>query len=201
MKIVREEGPGRSQGFDYCTLSPDAAGKARASADRIRERLRRTLEDIIQVGFDLAKVKAVLGHGSFYRWLADEFGWTERTAENYMAVAERFGSNSEIISDLTILPTAAYLLARPSVPQEARDAAVRRARKGELITLARAQEIVAASRIQEESSQVGVEQLEPKLANALERYRQRWNPKDASRFVAFLREFADAVERKMKELN
>jgi hypothetical protein len=37
-------------------------------------------------------------------------------AQNFMSVAERLGPKTEIIANLTIQPTAAYLLAAPSVP-------------------------------------------------------------------------------------
>jgi hypothetical protein len=51
-----------------------------------------------------------------------------------------------MISDLGIQPAAAYLLAAPSTPDEARQAAVERAQPGERITTAVAKEIVATSR-------------------------------------------------------
>jgi hypothetical protein len=40
-------------------------------------------------------------------------------AQNFMAVAGAFGPKTDIIADLAIQPTAAYLLAAPSVPDEA----------------------------------------------------------------------------------
>ena len=96
-------------------------------AERIRQTVKRTIEDIIAVGNDLLAVKESLDHGQFGAWIRAEFGWTDRTARNFMAVAEQFGAKSEMISDLKIAPTAAYLLASPSAPDEARQEAVRMA--------------------------------------------------------------------------
>jgi len=36
---------------------------------RVRERLRRTAEDILAIGEDLIRAKALVGHGSFGAWL------------------------------------------------------------------------------------------------------------------------------------
>ena len=56
-----------------------------ASADRIRERVKKTVEDIIDVGNDLLAVKEALPHGQFGPWLKAEFGWSERSAQNFMS--------------------------------------------------------------------------------------------------------------------
>jgi hypothetical protein len=88
-------------------------------------------------------VKKALGHGRFQAWLAAEFGWSERMARNFMAVAARF-AKSAIIADLPIEATAAYLylLAAPSTPDSACQAAIARARTGERITTRIAKEII-----------------------------------------------------------
>jgi len=101
-------------GFDYAILDSSVADKLRSTAKSIREKVKRTIEQIIEVGLDLLKVKDALPHGQFGPWLASEFGWTDRLARRFMDVAEVFGPKSDIISDLAIAPTAAYLLAAPS---------------------------------------------------------------------------------------
>ena len=103
----------RPKGFDYSSLEAQLAGQVRSTAERIRQKVKKTLDDLIDIGNDLKRIKDSLNHGQFGRWLQTEFGWTERTARNFMAVAEHFGK-TEIISDLQIQPTAAYLLAAPS---------------------------------------------------------------------------------------
>lgn len=184
-------------GFNYDLLEAKIAEQARSSAQRIRDKVKRTIQDIIDVGNDLLAVRTALPHGQFGPWLAAEFGWTERTARNFMAVAERFGPKTEIISDLTIQPTAAYLLAAPSAPDEAREAAIERAEAGEQITTAVAKEILAEARKKSRPRRrkaVPAEKLGERLFKALERYRERWNPKELSELARQLREFADALE-------
>src|ERR1700730_8676906 len=133
-------------GFNYDLVEPKVADKLRSMADRIRQKVKKSLENIIEIGNDLTAVKEELPHGEFGPWLKAEFGWGERMAQNFMSVAERFGTKTEIIADLTIEPTAAYLLAAPSVPDEARQMAVERAEAGEQITTSVAKEIVAETR-------------------------------------------------------
>jgi len=120
-------------------------------------------------------------------------------AQNFMSVAERFGVKSAIIADLTIQPTAAYLLAGPSVPDEAREKAVERAEAGEQITTAVAKEIVAETRKKKrprrQKSQPA-EKLSGRLGKVLERYRERWDPKEMAELARQLREFADSLSGK-----
>jgi hypothetical protein len=181
-------------GFDYAPLQPKTAEKVREAAQRIRETVKRTIEDIIAVGNDLLSVKESLDHGQFLPWLRAEFGWTERTARNFMAVAEQFGPKSEMISDLKIAPTAAYLLAAPSAPDEARQKAVERAEAGEHITPKLAKEILAKERKKTPRKKRGGQQLDDHLAKVLNRLREGWSQKDLGGLAEKLREFADSLE-------
>jgi len=73
-------------------LVGDSADKVRSSAQKIRRMVQKTVEDIIEVGNELLAVKEIVGYGNFGAWLRLEFGWTDRTARNFMAVAEGFGA-------------------------------------------------------------------------------------------------------------
>jgi hypothetical protein len=180
--------------FDYSPLEKKTAEQVQSAADRIRQSLKRTIESIIEVGNDLIAVKEVLPHGQFGPWLRAEFAWTERTAQNFIAVAERFGPKTEIISDLRIDPTAAYLLAAPSAPDEARQVAVERAEAGEHITPSVAKEILAKERKKPVRRKREAGDLTEKLTKALSRFRERWNPKELSELAQQLREFADSLD-------
>jgi len=126
-------------GYSYSQL-PDSVGKVvRTLASNIKARLKKTAEDIIATGRDLIVVKESLEHGEFGKWLDAEFGWKERTAQNFMRVAEVFKSAK--IADLPIRQSALYLLSQPSTSQDARDAAIDRAKKGESVSVAVAKEI------------------------------------------------------------
>lgn len=95
-------------GFDYAALPVDAALNARAAAERIKLRLKRTVEDIIEIGRELTAVKAELPHGEFLPWIAAEFEMDKRTAFNFMSVHERFGGKLGIIPNFK--PTILYAL-------------------------------------------------------------------------------------------
>lgn len=181
-------------GFDYSLLKPSVANQIRTTADNIREKIKQTLEDIIEVGHDLWRVKQTLSHGQFGPWLLAEFGWSDRTARNFMAVAEQFGPKREIISDLHISPTAAYLLAAPAVPFEARQVALDRAQSGEKITVAVAKEILGKARKSKPRRAPVPWRIKwQRLTNTFDRFRENCNPKDVAKFAQQLRRFANTL--------
>ena len=111
-------------------------------------------------------------------------------------MAEGFGPKTEIISDLQIQPTAAYLPAAPSVPDEARQAALARAEAGEQITTAVAKEIMAETRekLPKRKTVEPAENLRLRLTRTMERFKAQWNPTELREFARQIREFADKAE-------
>ena len=103
--------------------------------------MRRSAQDIIDIGQKLIDVKARLGHGHFGGWLEAEFQWSRPTATRFMQVASRF---SEIVHGEQFEAKALYLLASPSTPDDAVEEALERAEAGEKITFNIAQNINAA---------------------------------------------------------
>jgi hypothetical protein len=183
-------------GFNYDRLETKVADKARTAADRIRERIKKSVEDIILVGNDHLAKKEALPHGQFLLWLKAEFGWSERSAQNFMNVAAKFESAKS--ADLPIQPSAAYLLAAPSVPDEARKKAVEKAEAGEEITFAAAKNIVVEARKKKRPRRLKAmpaEKLAKRLMTVLERYRDRWDQKELADLARQLREFADSLYR------
>lgn len=132
--------------FDYASLEPTTRDDVRRMTGEIRERIKRAASDIFAIGERLIAIKTRLGHGHFGAWLRDEFDWDERTAQRYMAVAERF--KSDTVSDLRFGTKALYALSAPTVPEAARVEAVTRAEAGEEITHKTAQELIAKHRPQ-----------------------------------------------------
>lgn len=65
-------------------------------ADRIRKLAADVTRGIIEIGNELIAAKAEIGHGNFTEWLKENFDWTDRTAQNFMRVAERFGKNENV---------------------------------------------------------------------------------------------------------
>lgn len=120
------------QKFDYDSLDQETSTFLQQQTSEIRSLMRRTAEDIFNIGQKLLNVKEKLGHGKFGTWLSIEFGWTERTAQQFMNVARQF--KSENFSDLQLAPSALYLLSAPSTSVRARQEAIERATTGEFIT-------------------------------------------------------------------
>lgn len=119
--------------FDYAALPVDAALTARAAAERIKLRLKRTVEDIIEIGRELTAVKDQLPHGQFLPWVAAEFEMSQWTANQFMNAADRFGDKLEIITNLK--PTILYSLAAPSTPESVVTQAIEHVESGEKVTI------------------------------------------------------------------
>jgi hypothetical protein len=55
-------------GFDYALIEGEGVAEwVRSSADKIRQLVRRSLEDVIRVGEELLSVKEALPHGQFLK--------------------------------------------------------------------------------------------------------------------------------------
>lgn len=113
-------------------------------ARRIRNLVDVARGCIIEVGRELIAAKAEVAHGEWLPWLEREFGWSIRTADNYMNVAAKFASVANF-SGVTIDATALYALSAPEVPQSTRDEAIERAEDGEHVTLADAEAMIASA--------------------------------------------------------
>jgi hypothetical protein len=123
--------------FDYDALGNEA-DIVRGAADRIRARMKKSVEHIVEIGVELRFAKKRIGKGNFSDWLKAEFDWSEPTARRFMAVADRFeGSNQIDCLGASVL----YMLASDSVPAEAVAEAIELS-KVEPVTVARAKEII-----------------------------------------------------------
>ena len=141
-ELFPQESPTQSEvGFDYSVLDSEARSVVLERTTEIKSLMRRTVQDIFEIGQKLLEVKVQLGHGHFGNWLGAEFDWDERSARRFMSVAVAFKSDN--LSDLSIAPSALYLLAAPSTPPTARTEALARARAGDFITYAKAKTLVS----------------------------------------------------------
>lgn len=104
------------QGFSYDQLDPAVRTKVRKTAQAIHANLRRMEKDFVDNGRKLLAVKDDLGHGHFGPWLLTEFHWSVRTAQNYMAVAERLADDYQHVA---YLPSQTiYALAAKNTPEK-----------------------------------------------------------------------------------
>lgn len=120
-------------GFDYQVLSASQRDLVQRRTGEIRERLQRSAQDIWEIGQRLVEVRSHLRHGQFDAWLRAEFGWSRRTAYNFMNVYETFQERANL-SDVDIATSALYLLAAPSTPPEVREQYLQQARAGKKLT-------------------------------------------------------------------
>ncbi|MEA5513958.1 DUF3102 domain-containing protein [Nodularia sp. UHCC 0506] len=119
--------------FDYGILTPEQRSLVEQRTSEIREQLRKTAQDIWEIGESLAEVRAQLKHGQFETWLKAEFGWSRRTAYNFINVYETFGNRANL-AQIDIATSALYLLAAPSTPENLREQYLQEAKTGKRIT-------------------------------------------------------------------
>lgn len=97
-------------GFDYSALPYDVALKAQLAANSIKLRLKRTVEDIIEIGRELTAVKAELPHGQFLPWIADN-GMTLFNAS--MLNGKQYPCEILAYNDILEIGHAVYCLSDP----------------------------------------------------------------------------------------
>ena len=127
--------------FDYSSLDANVRSVVQQRTSEIKNLMRRTVRDVIEIGQKLTDVKSELGHGNFLKWLQMEFEWQERSARNFMRVSEVFKTAN--FADLDIAPSALYLLAAPSIPEQVRHKVLSLADRGETITYTKAKSIIS----------------------------------------------------------
>jgi hypothetical protein len=115
--------------FDYSVLNFAVADLAQKEARAIRDCNLKLINTVIEAGRRLVEVKSALPHGKFGPWLEAEFGWSERTAQNYMLAAETYGANPQRVADVPL--NVLYRLQAPSVPASVREDIDRRIDRGE----------------------------------------------------------------------
>ena len=77
----------------------------------------QTAENIILMGQKFIEAKKLVPHGTWGEWLESKVGFSQRTANQFMRIAQEYGSNSQAISNLEA--TKIYLLME--LPVEDRD--------------------------------------------------------------------------------
>jgi hypothetical protein len=120
--------------FDYDSLEVVQRTIIQQRTGEIRERLRRSAQDVWEIGQKLADVRSRLKYGQFLAWIKAEFGWSQRTAYNFINVYETFGDRFANLAKVNIATSLLYQLASPSVPEELRAQILRAAEQGETMT-------------------------------------------------------------------
>jgi hypothetical protein len=121
------------QGFDYSMLPGDLWLEVRAAAERVKMRLKRTAEDIVEIGRELTDVKERLPHGQFLPWIQSEFEMSLPTATRFMQASEKFGG--KFVNLTNFKPSILYMLAAPSTPDEVIEKATEKSEAGDKVTV------------------------------------------------------------------
>jgi hypothetical protein len=78
----------------------------RTRAERIRARIAKTVEDIVDAGRELLAVKSSISRDQFIKWVEDEVGISQSTAYRWMSLTRR----PSILRLRNLTPDLAYAL-------------------------------------------------------------------------------------------
>jgi hypothetical protein len=131
--------------FDYSAFDADTASNLRAQASRIRTRIGKATQDLIDIGADLLVAKKnLVEHGAFIKWVESEVGIVRRTAQAYMTLAKFADDKGAAVALLP--PTTAHRLAAKSAPPEIVKEVVAKALSGEVLPDRTVAEMISAAK-------------------------------------------------------
>lgn len=128
--------------FDYAVVPEASRELVKIKTVETKILVRQTAHGIIEIGKNLIEVKNAIGHGNWLPWLDAEFGFSDETARKFMNVASKFQPSL----NLDITPSALYLLAQNSTPDEVRQTAIEMAESGETPTAKEIKELKAKNK-------------------------------------------------------
>jgi hypothetical protein len=133
--------------FDYSAIDADLASNLRRQANRIRTRIGKATQDLIDIGRDLlAAKKHLIDHGDFIKWVEAEVGIARRTAQAYMAIAKLADEKGAAIALLP--PTTVHRLASKSAPPEIVSEVVAKAQSGDVLPDRMVSEMILEAKFQ-----------------------------------------------------
>ena len=97
-KIMTRETSVILASFDYGLVNEQKRNVVRQRTGEIKSCAKNGLGNVFEIGNHLREVKELLEHGQWEDWLSAEFDWAQRTAQNFMRVAEVF--KNEKFADL-----------------------------------------------------------------------------------------------------
>jgi len=137
--------------FDYSVVDADLASNLRRQANRIRTRISKATQDLIDIGRDLfAAKKHLIDHGDFIKWVEAEVGIARRTAQAYMAIAKLADDKGAAIALLP--PTTVHRLASKSAPPEVVSEVVAKAQSGDVLPDRTVSEMILEAKFQRKKS-------------------------------------------------
>jgi hypothetical protein len=181
--------------FDYSALDAETASNLRAQANRIRKRIGRATQDLIDIGCDLlAAKKNVLDHGEFIKWVETEVGIARRTAQAYMAIAKLTDEKGAAIALLP--PTTAHRLAAKSTPSEVVSEVVAKAQSGDVVPDRRVSEMILEAKSQRRRA----EALEGDGFHRAKQYQRYHDPLEAREKAEAARQHREKITAEAAEM-
>lgn len=168
--------------FDYAVVPEASRELVKSKTIETKILVRQTAHGIIEIGKNLIEVKQAIGHGNWLPWLDAEFGFSERSAQNFMNVADKF--KSATVSDLDFAPKALYLLAQNSTPDEVRQEAIAMAEAGETPTAKEIKELKAKNKELNDLIQQQSETKAPDINNLIQKLKELLDSESISESVA-----------------
>jgi hypothetical protein len=115
-------------------------------ASAIRDLVKSTRENIVEIGRHLAGVRERIDHGKWLGWLNAEFGWSDQTARNFIRVFELSrDAKFQNILNLNLPLNVLYQVAAPK-SEVARTEIVERIEAGEEPSRALVTEVIAKTK-------------------------------------------------------
>lgn len=145
------------QSFRYIDLDEEVRSFVEQHTSDIKSLMRRTAQDMIDIGLKLIEIKETLGHGKFNAWLKSEINFGEWTARKFMAIGRRFKSVD--VNSLKIASSALYLITSKNTPGSAIDEILDRAYQGEYISHSTAKAIVTCHSSSNNSQDIRTKEL------------------------------------------
>lgn len=116
--------------FDYDNFDRETASLLREETNQINSIMRKTVENIIEIGGRLYAIKDKLDYGIFKDWIGSELALDYTTANNFMRVYDTFNTRKDEIAKLGLNVSVLYLLSARNTPESLREEIFRRAEAG-----------------------------------------------------------------------
>lgn len=121
-----------------------SAADLHETAERIRSLRVKATEHAVEIGRELARVKASLPHGAFVKWVEKECQFKIRTAQDLMKLAREANSNAQLVA--LMVPSTLRVLLSKGTPPAVRQVVMTRLEKGERVSRSDLHAVIADAR-------------------------------------------------------
>ncbi len=121
---------------------------ASSYTDRFRKAYKQSGRSVVEMAMVVGEVHAECGFAALVEWLHDEFGLSDGVARRLLRVHSNLIVTDKLSAEAidAIAPSALYLLASDSTPDEVREQFVEQAKSGKKVTHQEVKAAVAATK-------------------------------------------------------